>query len=203
MKRTLQGNICRGICALLVLMLISGTTFAQKRNGRGARPAFDKGDNTIGVFLGLGVDYDYYGSVSRIPAIGVTYDHGIVSNVGPGTIGIGGVLAYKAAQYKYNNGYKATWTDFIVGVRGTYHLTILKDKNNKFDPYAGVTVGFRVSNYTDTYYDYMGRSYSASSVNPVVGAFIGAKYNFVPNFGAFAELGYDISFLRLGVNFNF
>jgi len=33
--------------------------------------------------------------------------------------------------------------------------------------------------------------------------FVGAKYNFVENFGAFAELGYDISFFKIGLNLNF
>ena len=203
MKRTLQGTLANRTFAILLLMLISGTAFAQKSAGN-ARPAFDEGDNSIGAFIGFGVDYDYFSNASRTPAIGVTFDHGLIPNVGPGTIGLGGVLAYKAAHYNYgSNGYKATWTDFIIGARGTYHLTILKDKNNKFDPYAGITVGLRISSYKNTDYDARNVRYSSSSVNPIVGAFLGAKYNFAPSFGAFAELGYDISFLRMGVNFNF
>lgn len=197
--------LSKALYALLALLLVTGSAQqAQAKKSRtGAKPAFDLGSKTLGVFVGFGVDYDYYGSVNRLPALGVTYDQGIVGNAGPGTVGLGGVLAFKAAHYDYGNGYKATWTDFIIGARGTYHLTILKDKNNKFDPYAGVTVGVRISSYHDTYYDYSGHHYTSSSANPVVGAFVGAKYNFTPGFGAFSELGYDISFFRIGVNFNF
>ncbi|MES1223214.1 MAG: hypothetical protein ABUT20_47410, partial [Bacteroidota bacterium] len=81
----------------------------------------------------------------------------------------------------------------------TYHLTVLKDKNNKFDPYAGVTLGARIYQYKNSY----GSSYTDNSVYPTFGAFVGAKYNFAKSFGAFAELGYDISFARIGVCFNF
>ena len=83
--------------------------------------------------------------------------------------------------------------------------TILSKKNNKFDPYGGVTVGLRIATYNDTYYssNYYNDPYSYNSVYPIVGAFVGAKYNFEKNFGAFAELGYDISFLRAGICLNF
>ncbi|HRH65963.1 MAG TPA: hypothetical protein PLU53_06680 [Bacteroidia bacterium] len=189
---------------ILFLQAVPTTVF-------GNEPAFDKGSKTIGLSVGFGVSYSYYGSYSSSPALALTYDHGIVGEVGPGTIGIGGIVGYKSASYKYGYGdYKATWTNIIVGVRGTYHLTILKDKNNKFDPYAGVTVGLRFNSYKDTYYDYYYAtygyhysSYNYSSTSIVSGLFIGAKYNFSPNIGAFAEVGYDISLARIGINFNF
>ncbi len=138
----------------------------------------------------------------------MSYHHGLIEKVGPGSIGIGGVIGFKSATYKYkynfnggNNNYKDTYTNFIIGVRGTYHLTLLANKNNKFDPYGGVTVGFRIFDH-----NYGGpdlNPYNYNSVYPIAGLFVGAKYNFVPNFGVFAELGYDISLIRVGINFNF
>jgi hypothetical protein len=138
------------------------------------------------------------------------YDQGFFEDVGPGTIGIGGVIGYKSSHYDYTYAYvhnspvkyKKTYTNFIIGVRGTYHLTILKDKNNKFDPYAGVTIGVRIftHNNNDPYDTYV---YNYNSVYPVAGAFIGAKYNLTPRFGFFGEAGYDISLLRIGFNINF
>ncbi len=188
---------------LTVLLTSAIDGMAQKKKGSsggGARPAFEKGSKTLGLSLG------YYGDVRSLPAFTVMYDQGIINNVGPGTIGIGGIVGAKFASYKYSSGgYKATWANYIVAARGTYHLTILKDKNNKFDPYAGVTVGLRFNNYEDSYYDHFGyyNPNSYNSVYPVVGVFVGAKYNFSKNFGAFSELGYDISFFRIGINFNF
>jgi len=190
---------------LIVSLLICSQSFA-------AEPAFDKGSNVIGLGLGVGVDYgNYYGTYtgkSVSPTLLLTYDHGFFSEIGPGTIGIGAVLAYKSSSYKsYYRGdlKKYRNSSMIIGVRGTYHLTLLKDKNNKFDPYAGVTFGIRINddNYYDDYYSTYGYYYSYNKTSPVAGVFIGAHYNFMPAFGVFAEVGYDISLLRAGVNFNF
>ncbi len=201
MKKSFFTSIKKVSIGLSLLLFLSTTAFA-------AEPAFDKGSNIIGVCIGFGVDYGhYYGgsSSSLAPTFAVMYDRGVFPEVGPGTIGIGGIFAIKSSSQKVA-GEKYGYSSYIIGARGTYHLTILKDKNNKFDPYAGVTFGLRFN--SDEYYDYYKDNYGASyysynNVNPVAGIFVGAHYNFVPNFGAFAEMGYDITFLRLGVNFNF
>ena len=171
---------------------------------------FHKGSKTFGIGLGAGVGYGYYGSISGLPAIFAIYDHGLIDkNVGPGSIGIGGVLAYKRATYRYGyGGYKATWSNLIVGVRGTWHLNILSKKNIKFDPYGGLMLGIRYESYRDTYYSSNPYYYDPydDNYNDIYltgGVFIGAKYNFKPNIGAFAEVGYDITYCRVGVNFNF
>lgn len=197
-------NIPNRSILVLIMLLLATHAFAAKRNSD-VKPAFDKGSNTIGLFVGGGVSYGYYGNVTETPSVGVFFDHGLLADIGPGTIGIGGVIAFKNSNYLYNSGnYKATWTNVVVGVRGTYHLTLLKEKNNKFDPYAGITAGLRILRYKDTYYSSLGISpYDYPGAYPLIGGFVGAKYNFAKNFGAFAELGYDISYARIGLNLNF
>lgn len=186
-------------------------TFINLKNGYAQKgdAAFNKGDKVIGVSLGAGVNFGYAtyhgGSYSNIPAIAFTYDQCFFENVGPGNIGIGGIIGFKSAYYKYplNNGnYKDVYTNYIIGVRGTYHLTLLKDKNNKFDPYAGITLGVRIFKHTNNEPNnpYV---YNYNPAYPVTGGFIGAKYNFAQHVGVFGELGYDISFFRIGLNFNF
>jgi len=203
---------------ILTLALITTLFTTTSGQAQGGEAAFVKGSKTIAVSLGFGVDYGYGtfygGKYVNLPAVAVTYDQGVFENVGPGTIGIGGVVGFKNSYYRYNvdrdkNGniinesYKDNYSNFIIGLRGTYHLTLLKDKNNKFDPYAGITVGVRIFNhkYNNPYYNNAFDNYN--NVNPIAGAFIGAKYNFTKGFGAFAEVGYDISLLRIGLNFNF
>ncbi len=125
-----------------------------------AEPAFDQGSNTIGLGVGFGLTYGYYGNTTASPALSFIYDHGFFPEVGPGTIGIGGIIGYKTASYNYSSGgYKAKWTHTIVAVRGTYHFTGLAEKNNKFDPYAGVMLGLRFNSYSDTYDDYYYNTY--------------------------------------------
>lgn len=180
---------------------------AKKNFATHAEAPFHKGTHTLGVGLGFGVDYDYYGDLTSPPSFVLMYDQGVKDHLGPGNLGIGGVVAVKSSVYKYaNGGYKAIWRNYILGVRGTYHLTLLVDKNNKFDPYGGVLAGFRMTTYDDTYYNAnpgVLDPYNYNNVYPVVGAFLGAKYNFTKRFGAWAEVGYDISFFRMGLCVNF
>ena len=110
--------------AVIVTTLNYSACFAQ-----GGDAPFAKGSKTIGLSIGAGVDYGYGtyygGNYSNHPAIAVSYDQGIIDNVGPGNIGIGGVIGFKTATYKYsyyyvNTGnltYKDTYTNFIIGVR--------------------------------------------------------------------------------------
>jgi hypothetical protein len=182
-------------CAFL--LMIFTTANAQRSD-----VPFDKGSKTLGFTLGVGDGEngydDYTGDHNALPAFAVIYDQGVFANVGPGTIGIGGIISGKEAYDDYGAGYKYTWSSFLIGVRGTYHLTILADRNNKFDPYAGITVGGRFNHYHDS-----GSDYTSNSSDPIVAPFIGAKYNFADHIGVFAEASFDISLLRAGINFNF
>ena len=187
------------IGALFITALLATLTLHAQDKHVGA---FVQGSKTLGFSIGFGVDYGYRVHGERytsFPAFAVSYDQGIVGNVGPGTIGLGGIFGIKSAFYE-KDGFRYTWNNYIIGVRPTYHLTILSDKNSKFDPYAGVLLGVRSLRYRDDENGpdpYRDRTYAA------VGAFIGAKYNFTRGFGLFTEFGYDISLLRFGLNFNF
>ncbi|MBS1588475.1 MAG: hypothetical protein JST52_02565 [Bacteroidetes bacterium] len=186
------------ILGAVSLTVLATIVHAQGKKGE-SDAAFERGDKVFGVGLGVGTAYTYYGShsysYSVLPALALIYDQGLIDKVGPGNIGIGGMVAWQQTNYKYGNGDKANWTNFYLGIRGTYHLTILKEKNNHFDPYGGASFGMRVMNYNDTRYN---ESYHTTY--PTIGLFVGARYYFTPLFAAFAEVGYDVAVLKLGVN---
>lgn len=86
-------------------------------------------------------------------------------------------------------------------VRGTYHYDLLQ--NGKVDTYAGVSLGARIENYKDTYdSEFLGGPYNNSYGGARVegGIFIGGRYYFTDTIGAFAEAGYDMSYLKLGLS---
>ena len=188
---------------LALLILLSSHADAQKKKAdreKGNKPPFDVGSKTLAFSLGLGSDYNYnyyYDNTPVVlPTMGVIYDQGIIK-AGPGIIGIGGYIGAQYAHYAYNAS-TATYRNYFIAARGTCHLSIFKDKNSKFDPYGGVTAGFRIFNYNDP-----GANFKAGNVYPASGIFVGVKYNFFQHFGVFSEIGYDISFIRFGVNGNF
>lgn len=166
---------------------------------------FGKGTTIINLGLGLGFGYGYpFSSLKSTPAVSLSLDRGVVEGVGPGVIGIGGLLGYKGYHYAYpGTSYKASWNNLIVLVRGTYHYDLLHEP--RLDTYAGVSLGARFEQYKDTYYDNVAGSSTNSygGTHLEAGIFIGGRYFLTDHLGAFAELGYDMSYLKLGLSGRF
>src|SRR5215212_10050448 len=106
----------KNTAVLFTALLLTSFTFAQNS------PAFDKGDNTIGISIGVGGNrhYNVYGyghnySYVDLPAFALIFDHGTFGDVGPGTIGIGGLIGYKYSFVKNYGDYDASWSYYIKG----------------------------------------------------------------------------------------
>ncbi|QMU27771.1 outer membrane beta-barrel protein [Adhaeribacter radiodurans] len=119
-------------------------------------------------------------------------------------ISIGGFFDYARYGYRYS-GYKWNYNFLYFGARGSYHLgELLKDldiDDSKFDPYAGISLGIRTSWYNDnTDYDNFKSPYNGGIF---LGVHVGSRYMFSEKLGGFAEVGYGVSALRLGVTAKF
>lgn len=172
---------------LLVIGLLAGTqSFAQ----------YAKGDKLLNAGIGLS---SYYGG--GLP-IGASFEVGVTDE-----ISVGAQIDYYSWSYNYgylglNDRYRYTFIP--VAVRGSYHVNKLLNLNNdKVDLYGGLALGYYISSFS-----YNGASpgyvYDNSYGNRVLfGLHLGGRYYFKPNLGAFAELGYGVSALKLGVTFKF
>jgi hypothetical protein len=160
---------------------------------------FGKGSTAanLGVGFGLGYGYGIFSGVRSTPALSLSVERGIIDDIGPGVISVGGLVGYKSYSWK-SGSYKSSWKNFIVSARGAYHYNILD--NPKVDTYAGLSLGVRVESYSSNYYDY-DNSYGGATLTS--GIFIGGRYMLTDNIGAFGELGYDMSYLKLGLTARF
>ncbi|UHG90523.1 hypothetical protein [Spirosoma oryzicola] len=147
------------------------------------------------LYINAGIGLGAY-TAGGIP-IGLSVEKTIQNN-----ISVGGSIDY--ARYGYNTGgYSWHYTFIYAGARGSYHLgELLNTGNDKFDPYAGVSLGFRHASYKDTY-GYVGDYYNPYSSGLYLGIHLGARYMFSEKFGGFAEVGYGVSALRLGLSAKF
>jgi len=177
---------------------------------------FGKGSNVISVGIGVGGSYTYIGDgYTSTPNFVLTYDNGTFGNVGPGTISLGALLAYKGVSYDYTDPfsgyyYDQSWSYFILGVRGAYHLNI--PAAPRFDPYVGLMLGYYDISYKETssdpefnnprspYYYYYTNTYNSYVAFSL---FIGARYYISNSFGLWLELGYGYSDAAVGVSFKF
>ncbi|GAB2558689.1 hypothetical protein [Spirosoma areae] len=116
-------------------------------------------------------------------------------------VSVGGSVDY--LRYGYNSGgYKWNYTFVYVGGRVSYHLgEALNVGSDTFDPYIGATLGFRYAGYNDTYgYDNYSNPYNSGLY---VGIHLGSRFMFSEKLGGFAEVGYGVSALKLGLTAKF
>jgi len=163
---------------------------------RAAQPLFQVGSNAVNLGVGFGLGYGLGGATTSTPALSLSYMRG-VAQVGPGIISAGGMVGYKSFGWE-SAGAKATWRNIYVGGRGAYHYNF---GNPKLDTYAGLGLGLRVVSYSDNY-DTQNTA-SASGAQAELSGFLGARYFFSDKLGAFSELGYDMSYLKVGLSARF
>lgn len=148
--------------------------------------SFGEGTKVIQVGATIGGDFG-------LP-LSASFEYGVSDK-----IGVGAYVGY--ASREFNTGYsaadyKVTYTLF--GARGNYHFYT----EDKFDAYAGVLLGYNSATvtYTNGGSNVFGTpSYGGS----VFGGQIGGRYYFTDSIGAFAELGYGIGYLNVGLAYKF
>jgi hypothetical protein len=190
-----------------VLGLMALTTVCTPR----LNAQFEEGDNVIGLGIGIGGGYGVGlsgGGVTQSPAFALHYDHGM-GDLGPGQWGLGGYVAYKTISYdeRYFNfyNYDYRYTFFVLGARGSWHYNEWHGVD-ALDTYGTLMLAYRSVTFKDNTdygpYNYLNTySYSGSGIDLGIG--LGARYWFSDQIGAFAELGYGITWLQLGVSMKF
>lgn len=158
---------------------------------------FQKGTTAANLGIGLGTALGGLGKAR--PALSASFDKGMWDIGGPGVISLGGYIGNTG--YKYSSlGYNAKWNYTIVGVRGAYHYNGFTNVP-ALDVYGGAMLGYNIVNFSsDQEEGYFGKSYGSGLEFT---GFIGGRWFFADRVGAYAELGYGVSVLNIGVTYKF
>lgn len=157
------------------------------------------GDKVLNIGLGFGT---YNISRATFPPLSASFDYVIKDRLfdNKSAITVGGYAGYYAYKSEYKKGgniYGWKYNNFILGARGALHYEFVKN----LDTYVGGLLGYEVA--SSSYYStlsYENEERNPNSVGgPVFSTYLGARYYFSPNFAAFAEVGYGLSALELGV----
>ena len=160
-------------------------------------PNFAKGQIDVNAGIGL-IRTFYSGHSTAVPPISISADYGITDK-----ISVGGFFGYTSTKDRYSYYYDTRdyvkYSFTIIGVRGAYHLNLL----DQLDTYAGLMLGYNIAsskvNSNSPYWD----DYAVASGGLALSAYVGGRYHFTEQIGAFAEVGYGISVLNLGATFRF
>lgn len=150
-----------------------------------------KGKNFLNAGVGIGT-YGFSGT-GGLP-INASFEHGFTDKISAGPM-------VSFVKRKFLEDFHYTY--FLIGARGSYHFNeALKVKNEKMDVYGGLSLFYRgyKSSYKGDESEY---NFKASDGAVDFALHAGARYMFSPNVGGYAELGYGISPLQLGVTFQF
>jgi len=157
---------------------------------------FEKGTNMVNLGVGFGTALGGLGTAR--PAISASYEHGLWDIGGPGVISLGGYIGNTGYKYKHLGGnYK--WNYTIVGARAAYHYNGFSNAE-KFDLYGGLMLSYNIVSYSESGGPGLSNNYGSGLG---LTGFLGGRYLFTDNIGAFAELGYGVSVLNVGVSFKF
>lgn len=156
---------------------------------------FQKGTNMVNVGVGFGTNLGGLGTAR--PAVSASFEKGLWEVGGPGVISLGGYVGNTGYSYK-TAGYKQTWNYTIVGARSAYHYNGFTEAPN-LDVYGGVMLSYDILSYSDG--GLTGGNNYGSGLSFT--GYLGGRYMFSDAIGAFAELGFGVSTLNLGVAFKF
>jgi hypothetical protein len=183
------------ITTFFVLMISVASLRAQE---------FKSGTNIISAGVGLGSSIGSFTYGSQTPALSLQYERGVWAVGGPGVISLGGYAGFKSFKYSGNDAgyiYSEKWNYTIIGIRSAYHFNGLNA--DKIDVYGGIMLSYNILNYS--YTDNSGYANDLGNYGSSAGftLYVGGRYFFSDNVGAYAELGYGVSYLTLGLNLKF
>lgn len=174
---------------LIVALIIGATASVSAMDFKSYPDAFKKGSLALNAGIGLGTPYAY--GTGGIPPLSVSVDYALPIADLP--LSFGALVGFSTSSFRYWDNTGWDFTNICIGARGAYHF----DFDVKgLDTYAGIMLGYNlelVNEVGTTFLTIPSHSQFAW------GGYIGARYFFIPNVGAFAELGYSFSYATLGV----
>jgi hypothetical protein len=151
-----------------------------------------KGTNYVNLGVGIGT-FGFTGT-GGIPIV-ASIEHQFTDKISGGVSG--GFIKRKFES-------DLTYSYVVFGAKGAYHFNEeLNIADPKIDVYGGAALYYR--SYKIKYKDHEDSEFDQKSTGGTlgVGIFAGGRYLFAKNAGAFAEVGYGISPLQLGLTFKF
>ncbi len=171
--------------ALAFLVLAGTCLWASTGNAQ-----YEKGGNYIGPRIGLGVN-------GSSVAFGGGYEYGITEEIGIGVLG-----DYYQYSYSAFHAYGGKYTYIVFGPQGNYHFGKALDLDSKLDPFAGLVLAYQHISWKWNN-AYSGYVWNPSASGIALGGQVGLRYFMSPNLALYGQVGFGITYMKVGVDFGF
>jgi len=162
---------------------------------------FSKGDRMIN--LGIGVPLYLGGNNYQIdlPLISGSFDYGIFDDLidGKASISVGGYIGYTSNRFKFSGNQGYDYLYLIFGPKATFHYNFF----DTWEAYGVLLLGYTTVS-SSSYGSNLDQFIKPDNVSRIIPSiYVGARYYFTYNLAAFAELGYGISPINVGISLKF
>jgi len=185
---------------VITLIAISFTTLNAQNQ------AFKKGNLNLSLGYGIIPTFINEGGNVNMPPISARLGYAVTNN-----FNLAGYVGYSATTSKpeiISDGILSeTRNDLVIlGLRGEFHT----NRDEKFDFYGGFMFGYNIPMVEETSSNDGSKiirnpdepfKYPEAENNFIYSGFVGASYFFKPKMAAYAEVGYGISLVNLGLTF--
>jgi len=172
------------IVGLLISVVFSGSANAQ---------VYRQGDGILSVGIGFGLASGTIGGLGDLGGgfgpISLGYE-AIVSDSRSGSFGVGALVGARLGTGVLSA------NRFTIMGRAAYHFNVSRE----FDLYAGLGLGVHIQTWK---LELLGMSTSESTTSFAYGLFFGGRYYISDAMALYAELGYGVTFVNIGLAFKF
>ena len=171
--------------AALAFLIVAGMCLGAS-NGNAQ---YEQHTSYIGPRIGIGAN-------GSSLALGGGYEYGITD-----VISVGALLDYYHYSYSALGFYGGKYTYVVFGPQGNYHFSkLMKINNDKIDPFAGLVLAYEHVSWKWNS-PYFGNLFSPSSSGVVLGGQAGLRYFTSPKLALYGQVGFGITYLKVGVDF--
>lgn len=185
-------NTTKLLLSAIMTTVILLTTHSSKAQETNPVTREIKGRNFVNLGVGIGT-FGFTGT-GGMPIV-ASVEHGFTDKISAGVY---------LGLIKRKFGSDLTYSYKVFGAKAAYHFNeALNISNPRLDTYGGAALYYRA--YSLKYKDQSDPEdkMKSSGGDLTAGVYAGGRYFFAQNVGAFAEIGYGISPLQLGITFGF
>jgi hypothetical protein len=184
----------------IILKVFFVFLFALSFNGVVNAQLFSKNDKVINLGIGVPTYLGGNGYSTRLPLISGSFDYGLFDGLldNKASIGVGGYLSYTANRFEYTGGKGYDFSYLIFGPRASFHYNPV----DNLDTYGGLMLGYNIVG--SSVYGNADQSYKPVNGSGFIPAlYVGVRYFLTDNIAGFAEVGYGVSLIEVGLSFKF